>query len=113
MHEEQQIRTILLETQCQLDMVERKIEVLQAVLDTLHDQRTLLKSRIKRHKMALAPIRKIPAELIAEIMFAVAEATAISPNGQSCSSAANIAPLRLSHVCRSWRETALFLQPLW
>ncbi|PBK75705.1 hypothetical protein ARMSODRAFT_950029 [Armillaria solidipes] len=114
LHEEQQMRTILLETQCQLNMVERQIEVLQAVLDTLHDQRALLKSRIKRHKMALAPIRKIPAELITEIiLFAVAEAPAISPNGQSCSSAANIAPLRLSHVCRSWRETALFLQPLW
>ncbi|KAK0194968.1 hypothetical protein F5146DRAFT_1132390 [Armillaria mellea] len=95
-------------------MVERQIEVLQAVLNTIHEQRTLFESRIKRHKMALAPIRKIPTELIAEIMlFAVAEATAISPNGQPCSSAANIVPLRLSRVCRSWRETALFLQPLW
>ncbi|KAK0469718.1 uncharacterized protein EV420DRAFT_58650 [Desarmillaria tabescens] len=113
-HEEQQVRSILLETQSQLDMVERKIEVLQAVLDTLCDQKTLLKSRIRRQKMALAPIRKIPAELIAEIfLLAVAEATAISPNGQSYSSAANTVPLRLSHVCRSWRETALFLQPLW
>ncbi|KAK0204839.1 hypothetical protein DFS33DRAFT_700695 [Desarmillaria ectypa] len=114
LHEEQQVQSILLETQCQLDMVERKIEALQAVLDTLRDQKSLLKSRIKRQKMALAPIRKIPAELIAEIiLLAVAEATAISANGQSYSSAVNIVPLWLSHVCRSWRETALFLQPLW
>ncbi|KAJ7622379.1 hypothetical protein FB45DRAFT_1006314 [Roridomyces roridus] len=56
--------------------------------------------RVQQCKIVLAPVRRVPPELLCEIFQ-----LAVSREAK--------APWRLGHVCRSWREAALGCRPLW
>ncbi|KAI0718114.1 hypothetical protein C8Q72DRAFT_153835 [Fomitopsis betulina] len=60
---------------------------------------------------ALAPVSKLPPELLSNIFLDVAvRGSADPPRGQSRMVGRWI---HVTHVCRSWRETALQCAPLW
>ncbi|KAK7001959.1 hypothetical protein R3P38DRAFT_3283769, partial [Favolaschia claudopus] len=72
----------------------------------------ILQSRIRDLRTILSTIRRLPAEILSEILRAATVAEEYLPLDLSCRKR-HIAPWRFAHVCRFWRETALGDPHLW
>ncbi|KAK6966780.1 hypothetical protein R3P38DRAFT_3512167 [Favolaschia claudopus] len=72
----------------------------------------MLQSRIRDLRTILSTIRRLPAEILSEILRASTVAEESLPLDLSCRKR-HIAPWRFAHVCRFWRETALGDPHLW
>ena len=77
----------------------------QAIDDEIYSlQESLL--ALKSRRNALAPISRLPPEILAAIFF-------LLPPSAWVKKAGNLAKICVTHVCRQWRETALNYPRLW
>ncbi|KAJ7622300.1 hypothetical protein FB45DRAFT_798391 [Roridomyces roridus] len=91
-----------------IGVLDCRIEILRAVLDQLVAERGHLSSRIAQHRVILSPVRRIPPELICEIL------AWIPPQSRKIGRhVVEQPPWQLAHICRSWRQAALACPSLW
>ncbi|KAJ7726409.1 hypothetical protein B0H16DRAFT_1780568, partial [Mycena metata] len=89
------------------------IACLQSVLTDLLSQQKLSKARVRKHTHLLAPIRRLPTELLRAIfLFTVPPRHELLPatyNGFGT----RVSPWILTRVCSRWRNIALSFPALW
>ncbi|KAF7320902.1 hypothetical protein HMN09_00176900 [Mycena chlorophos] len=102
--------------QTKLHSLELEIVELETTLQDLQTRHTQLLSERQRHRCVLAPIRRLPAELVGEIFSYF---TPRLPSDFELrirnrdSRMLSRPPWFLAHICSSWRTIALSLGPLW
>lgn len=94
--------------------LDEKIEHLSSVLHLLRDKRRELAQKDGKLRAILAPVRRVPAEILARIFDITCHAHyrdcwATNSNSTDIKSP----PWNLTHTCRIWRATALSLPELW
>ncbi|KAJ7511660.1 hypothetical protein B0H11DRAFT_1952479 [Mycena galericulata] len=102
------IREIVDDSQARVDALNSRIDALRATVDRLIKERDTLVDDVERHSAVLAPIRRIPPEIICEIFAWMPQSSRRiddTPVEQP--------PWWLGHICRSWREIALGDSRLW
>jgi len=82
------------------------IAYVQAILDELRLKRESLRKFTIEHDAFLAPIRRLPAEILIEIFM-------LCMNYDLSSFSPNRSPSLFGQVCRGWRQVALSTQKLW
>ncbi|KAJ7592507.1 hypothetical protein C8J56DRAFT_478812 [Mycena floridula] len=90
-----------------LNTSNNEISRLTASIDELIMQRELLQHNVASYKAILAPIRRLPSEVLQEIFVSCL------PPGKAVAPSTTVAPLLLGRISRSWRELALSTPPLW
>lgn len=93
----QSIATRLSSTQAHLDRVTRENK---HILETLQNEKHDLELKIAQARSYLAPIRRLPTELLGVVFTRAAHTDPI-------------APWTISAVCRLWREQILSMSNLW
>ncbi|KAF5348993.1 hypothetical protein D9758_012738 [Tetrapyrgos nigripes] len=86
--------------------LEAEIHRLNAAIIVLQNKQELLHSRIEQCRSLLAPIRRIPPELLARI-FSFACSKSEATDKLDCPA------VRLSQVCKGWRELTHTTPSLW
>ncbi|KAJ4480658.1 hypothetical protein C8J55DRAFT_428920, partial [Lentinula edodes] len=102
-----EIETFLSEPQQELSRLEIEISRVQTILDGLQIQRAEVKSYVETHRGLLAPIRRLPVEVLTEI-FVLCLSTERYPVRSL-----REAPLLLTMICRHWREVTFKSPSLW
>ncbi|KAF9462347.1 hypothetical protein BDZ94DRAFT_1261656 [Collybia nuda] len=98
---------LLMESDNQLSQLNAEITRLQSKIDKLISKRDQLHTDIVRHRNLIAPLRRVPDELLQEIFF---HCLPVDHNPvMSC----HEAPLLLGRVCSHWRSTILSAPRLW
>ncbi|KAJ3966019.1 hypothetical protein EV361DRAFT_604640 [Lentinula raphanica] len=105
--ERSELETLIFEAQQELTDLDSDISRMRAVLDGLCARRSQVQEFVDVHRALMAPIRRIPAETLAEI-FTHCLSTERYPIRSLME-----APLLLTMVCRQWREVAITQPPLW
>ncbi|KAJ7269538.1 hypothetical protein C8J57DRAFT_1130567, partial [Mycena rebaudengoi] len=101
------VQGILNEKSLALSALEAQIVALESKLEDLRQNRETLSSEILEFGAILAPIRRLPPEIVGEIFLYFAPASpAQHIRLGSC-------PWKLGHICRLWRVIALSLGRLW
>ncbi|KAJ3522050.1 hypothetical protein NMY22_g12054 [Coprinellus aureogranulatus] len=105
------LRQSLGEYEKKLDISSRKILELQHALSLEVAQREAFSQAIEEHRALLAPIRRVPVDVLQEIFYTItADSDASSPSS-------DLSPrnpsLIISQVCRRWRDVALASPHLW
>ncbi|THU99062.1 hypothetical protein K435DRAFT_659706, partial [Dendrothele bispora CBS 962.96] len=106
--ESKHIHEYLRLTEQELQNMDEKITGLETLLNDLRSRRQKIVSYIHKHRQLLAPIRRLPPEIIASELFPYCLPTAHPPTRESSE-----APLSLTLVCKQWREIALNTRCLW
>lgn len=87
---------------------DEKIGRLKVILAELEDERGVLDKCIGEHKSALSPARRLPSELVSEILlFSVFSSQTLDTFDM------NNGPWPLGQICSRWRKIALSLTKLW
>lgn len=92
---------------CKLNELQGEIIRVKALYDTLTEQHTELSCDISRHQALMAPIRRLPVDIIQEIFLhclPTVHDAIISP--REC-------PILLTRICSGWRHIALKTAALW
>ncbi|KAJ7118726.1 hypothetical protein C8R44DRAFT_546078, partial [Mycena epipterygia] len=98
------IQDFIRNTDAEIGSKERNIVALQASIDQLVCEVAELRRCSDQHKAIIAPIRRVPHEVMAEIFMQLAEIE--EENGRQ-------APLIFGEISREWRTIALSLPRLW
>ena len=88
-----------------LVQLDSEINQVQAVLEALHQKREALLMFTAEHNAILAPIRRLPLELLIDIFIRCSPPSPLW-HGQE-------APSLCAQVCAGWRQAAVSTQPLW
>ncbi|KAJ6508337.1 hypothetical protein C8R45DRAFT_967086 [Mycena sanguinolenta] len=102
-----EIRSLLVDPADELARIDAQIQPMAIALSQLRDQRCSLQGQIDAHMALLAPIRRIPHDVLLEIFFSCLPTehnTLIDPDE---------APLVLGRICRHWRQIAYSAPILW
>ncbi|KAJ7606250.1 hypothetical protein FB45DRAFT_848046 [Roridomyces roridus] len=104
------IKRLVSELEARIDTLEAQIHERRPALDLkLMAERDKLFFQARLYKAVIAPVRRLPPELVCEIFSRVPRKTrtlldeTIIPEP----------PWRLGHICRSWRQIALTYPSLW
>ncbi|KAJ7451651.1 hypothetical protein FB451DRAFT_1283886 [Mycena latifolia] len=102
-----QIRALLVEPTHQLARLDAQIDELEIVIEQLKVKRVALQSAINAHNALMAPVRRIPQDILGEIFFACLPTThnALIDPGE--------APMLLGRICKHWRSVAYLTPALW
>ncbi|KAJ7916637.1 hypothetical protein B0H13DRAFT_357863 [Mycena leptocephala] len=124
--QEAEIHRLLLNTTTELSQLENTINVVSHILRVLESQRSHLGEYLVALKGALSPIRRIPAETLAEIFMHCRERSLEGDYSEANAGEAPMpidieysstntaeAPLLLTHVSSHWRAVALSTPALW
>ncbi|KAJ7625771.1 hypothetical protein FB45DRAFT_1060401, partial [Roridomyces roridus] len=103
-------RQLLVDSQASVGVLNARIDALQAALARLVRERDNLVLKGKGCKEVLAPVRRIPPELVFEIFSRVRCTRIINPQ---TAERVEQPPWMLSHICKSWRQTAIGSPSLW
>ncbi|KAL1689644.1 hypothetical protein GGG16DRAFT_114887 [Schizophyllum commune] len=104
--EAQSMRTALERTQEYWSQIDAVIDKQERLLDLLKGSRNVLKNVLDVQRSYMAPIRRLPPEILTEIMeWACGDRVDLS--------APCCAPLTLAAVCKTWRDIALECPRLW
>ena len=83
---------------------------LQMVMDQLAAEHQSLEKSLEQHRAVMAPIRRIPLEVLSGIFIFCADSS-------SSDSGSNFyvtqAPMQLTFVCNKWRRLAISMSQLW
>ncbi|KAJ7622429.1 hypothetical protein FB45DRAFT_1091395, partial [Roridomyces roridus] len=101
------IKRLIADPQPRLDALNAQIDILQTALAKVVRERDDLVCHTQRYRAVLSPIRRLPPELVAEILKLVPFTRKIEDK------TIRQPPWTLGHICRSWRETALGCPFLW
>ncbi|KAJ7058474.1 hypothetical protein C8F01DRAFT_291805 [Mycena amicta] len=96
-----EINALLEGPSAQLLEFDTKIAQLQKSIDSLIAQRSEVASFVAEHKALLAPIRRLPMEVLQAIFVACL------PTERHAAMVAEDAPILLMQICNSWRQVAL------
>ncbi|KAJ3901230.1 hypothetical protein F5879DRAFT_969250 [Lentinula edodes] len=102
-----EIETFLSEPQQELSRLETEISRVQVILDDLQSRRAEVKNYVETHRGLLAPIRRLPVEVLTEIFVLCLSAERYPVRSL------REAPLLLTMICRHWREVTLKSPSLW
>ncbi len=105
--EMQQLRSILSELIPGLTPYQEKMNHAAAAFNKAHRQHSKLAQIINKHLALMAPIRRIPVDVIREIFLNCL------PQEHNAIMDYAVCPLVLTHVCSSWRRIALDSTALW
>ncbi|KAF9442804.1 hypothetical protein P691DRAFT_630050, partial [Macrolepiota fuliginosa MF-IS2] len=101
------IKTSLTHATLELKQLESNITQTQRRLESLCARRDEMVDQTERYRIALAPYKRLPPEILREIFVAcLPETVHLPPRTDE-------APLVLTRVCASWRILALDTQELW
>ncbi|KAJ7622223.1 hypothetical protein FB45DRAFT_927280 [Roridomyces roridus] len=102
------LRHLLAAAATGLNQVDSRIGALHEELARLLMQRDDLVARMEQYKAVLSPVRRIPPEVLCEILEWL-------PPGFQRVDYYQVAqpPWRLAHICSLWRETAIGCPSLW
>ncbi|KAI5900706.1 uncharacterized protein SCHCODRAFT_02695869 [Schizophyllum commune H4-8] len=104
--EAQSMLSALERTQGYWSQIEAVIDQQERLLDLLKGSRNVLKNVLDVQRSYMAPIRRLPQEILSEIMeWACGDDVDLS--------APLCAPLALAAVCKTWRAIALACPKLW
>ncbi|KIM76273.1 hypothetical protein PILCRDRAFT_52577, partial [Piloderma croceum F 1598] len=103
----QMICDMISAVQADISRLDGKITRLQAVLDGLTNKRDALQTYTHSHTALVAPIRRLPPEVLLEIFLHYNNENNISDFQL------NTAPLLLGSMCSRWRAIALSTPRLW
>ncbi|KAJ7608028.1 hypothetical protein DFH06DRAFT_1486330 [Mycena polygramma] len=116
---EARLRDVIQKAPAELDKYDAEIGQLQILVSRLTSERAAISSHLDACRSVFAPIRRLPAELLTEIV----EVCASSKNGiipASCTTPAQEMErlakrplLELSQVCSLWHEVAIGTPHLW
>lgn len=101
------IRDSVLGARTIVSQLDIEIETASAILNHLRNKRDRLHRFVVKHESFLAPIRRLPAELLNYIF------SFCLPSPEVSSFNVRNAPLLLTQVCAGWRDSALSSQRLW
>ncbi|KAJ7269524.1 hypothetical protein C8J57DRAFT_1322220 [Mycena rebaudengoi] len=101
------VQGILNEKSLALSALEAQIAALESKLEDLRQNRETLSSEILEFGAILAPIRRLPQEIVGEIFLYFA------PGVPDMHIRPTVCPWKLAHVCRLWRSIASALGRLW
>ena len=101
------LRQVILRVNSDKSRLDDEIAHAEAVLNRLHRDHEALHTFITEHDAFLAPVRRLPSEILTRI-FALCLL-----EYETSSLDSRRAPLLLMQVCKGWRETALSTQNLW
>ncbi|KAF7985150.1 hypothetical protein HWV62_7716 [Athelia sp. TMB] len=104
------IKTILLDVHRDLRTLDDALKDLQDIQDQLSKKRQELLAFSTEHRSAISPMRRMPAELLAEIFRHMTTITSV--NDYNRVSAIQEATLP-THICRRWRDIAISIPALW
>lgn len=85
----------------------QELAAIEAQIETLRARRSKLKALIDAHQMLLAPIRRIPPEVLQYIFLLCV------PQHRNPVMHGSEAPLLLTSICRNWRNLAIETARLW
>ncbi|KAJ7355821.1 hypothetical protein DFH08DRAFT_690668, partial [Mycena albidolilacea] len=95
-----------------IDELESRIVLLDETLASLKLRRADLLNSVNTHKALLAPVRRLPSEILGEIFSLVVSAMKLQvhlpPIGKTLD-----APWLFTRVCRRWSAVALATPALW
>lgn len=101
------LRKALRDVESDLREIDNDITRVQAVLEELHRKREARHRFTIEHDAFLAPVRRLPPEILAKI-FVICMPSYGSPSfNPQCS------PFLFGQVCIGWRQVALLTQTLW
>jgi hypothetical protein len=86
---------------------------LQMVMVQLAGERQSLERSLEEYRSMVAPIRRIPLDVLSEIFFFCADSSSSGSNSNSKCFDVTQAPLQLSFVCNKWRRLAISMSQLW
>ncbi|KAJ7620939.1 hypothetical protein FB45DRAFT_927946 [Roridomyces roridus] len=101
------IRHFLGEKQSRLDDLNAKIDELQAALGQLLSERDEVADLVQRHSAILAPIRRVPIDVLSEIFSWTSFTRRVRGTERDSP------PWILGHICQSWRSLVLSSPLLW
>ncbi|KAF7299757.1 WD40 repeat-like protein [Mycena chlorophos] len=101
------IRELLVEPRAHLAQLDADIDTMTNALAALREQRRRLRRAVLTHESFLAPIRRLPPEVLQEIFLACL------PLDRQASTQTTEAPLLLGCVCRYWRQLSHETADLW
>ncbi|KAJ4476581.1 hypothetical protein J3R30DRAFT_3487617 [Lentinula aciculospora] len=102
-----ELETLLMKPQQELFRLDLEISRIQTLLDNLMTQRYQVKSFVDAHRALMAPIRRLPAETMAEVFVHCLYLERYPVRSLK------EAPLLLTMVSRGWRDIALSLPRIW
>jgi hypothetical protein len=102
------IQSTLSHVHSSISEIDQEIDRVQAILDLLKNKRGDLQIFADRHGALLAPVRRLPPELLAEVFVHCLPSQQIV-----ATMAGKRSILRPSHVCQHWRNVAVSTQRLW
>ncbi|KAJ7359791.1 hypothetical protein DFH08DRAFT_417356 [Mycena albidolilacea] len=85
---------------------QKQVDTLEAAIVQLTRKRDEMVENIRQHCAILSPIRRVPPELVCEIL-------ALSLSSEDDGDMANEPPWHLGHICRFWRHCVLAYPALW
>ncbi|KAF7374469.1 hypothetical protein MSAN_00331200 [Mycena sanguinolenta] len=102
-----EIHALLVDPENELARIDARIEEMEIALAQLKEQRASLERPIDAHRALLAPIRRIPQDVLVEIFLLClpSEHNALIDPAE--------APLVLVRICRHWRSVAYSSPILW
>ncbi|KAJ7611754.1 hypothetical protein FB45DRAFT_1119126 [Roridomyces roridus] len=87
--------------------IPKRLDALDLEINKLRSERDEISDCIQRHSAILAPIRRVPADLLSEIFSLVSFTRLVNGVEEQC------APWSLGLICRSWRYLAIHSPLLW
>ncbi|KAL1687320.1 hypothetical protein GGG16DRAFT_36546, partial [Schizophyllum commune] len=84
--------------------LETELDSVDAAIRRLHDLRETLEVRLQSTRAYLAPVRRLPLELLSDIFI-----YSVADEGDPTM----VALMTLSHVCSSWRTAVWSTPELW
>ncbi|KAF8883125.1 hypothetical protein BD779DRAFT_1626434 [Infundibulicybe gibba] len=102
-------------SQVVISSVEKRVSMIQAMLDDLDNQKAKLLALIATHKAAVSRLKRFPPEILADLFaecFAMIQAESPSTHQRSTRSL-RCPPLMVMGVCSRWREIVLDTPRLW
>lgn len=106
-HQTRHINQVLVTKELELSHLENQVANVQSILQELLRERDVAQQFVDSHRALLAPIRRMPLEIMQEIFVHCL------PTDQFIRPDAYKAPLLLGQICRAWRRAALSTPALW
>src|SRR5882724_9078268 len=103
--ETKSLREVLLQAGSDLARLDSEIDQVQAALEVLRQKREALFKFTVEHNAILAPIRRLPLELLTDVFARCSPPSRIWEEQE--------APLLCAQVCAGWRKAAVATQHLW
>ncbi|KAE9404640.1 hypothetical protein BT96DRAFT_877543 [Gymnopus androsaceus JB14] len=104
-----EISQFLLDAEAEIRDLDAQSSRLQSALTLIHTKREMVKSEMEKYKPLLAPVRRIPNEILNHIfvLYAQLQRNEFTSYGWS------FPGLSVALVCRRWRDVALGCARLW